>query len=524
MKKTIQAMGGVALASALLLTGCSSGDQGSGGGGDGRSGLEVVSPAQPANLDPHLSTLHITSEVTRPIYESLLDVDEQWNIKPVLAESYERSDDGLVFTFHLRDGIKFQDGSDMDSQDVVVSMERWQRNSSLAESLFAGATWTAVDPLTVELKVSSPSFLHEVQLSSRMVQVPAILPSEIVEAAGDDPITEYVGTGPYEFVEWQSDQFIKIKKWEEYQPGEGETSGLVGDKTGAIDDITFNFVADPSTRTMGLQSGQYDIVTEVPYDSLDQIYNDPNLEVGSYLITPQQMIFSSREASPVKSVEFRQAVNAAVDRDPIMMAAVGGDADLYELVHHQMAKSQENIWNTDVGKAEFNRADTGEAKELLAKAGYSGEPVTLIVTRDYTESYNSAVVFQEQLKAIGIPVELEAMEWGAYIERYLNDQESWDLTVLPAVTQPEPSTTVGFNEDRPGYIPSERIETLLSTYRALPSLDEAASFYDDMQQYIEDVRPLVKLGDVANVYAATTDLDVPVFDSTIQWWSVQSKE
>ncbi|WP_022888123.1 ABC transporter substrate-binding protein [Agromyces italicus] len=515
-------IGGATLAAALLLTSCSIDGRKSEGSED-RTDVNVVSPAQPANLDPHLSTLQITAEVTRPIYETLIGVNEEYGVVPVLAESYERSDDGLTFTFHLREGVKFQDGSDLDSNDVVVSMERWLRNSTFGESIFPGATWTAIDPLTAELKVTKPSFLHEVQLSNRLTQFPAVIPSEIAEAAADEPITEYIGTGSYEFIEWKSDQFIKIKKWAGYKPGQGEASGLIGDKTGTIEDITFNFVADPSTRTMGLQSGQYDIVTEVPYDSLDQIYDDPKLEVGAYLITPQQMVFSPRTDGPVVDVDFRQAINAAVDRDPIMMAAVGGNSDLYELVHHQMSKSQESIWNTEVGKDGFNRADADEAKELLAKAGYNGTPVTLIVTRDYTEAYNSAVVLQEQLKAIGVSVELEAMEWGAYIERFLNDAESWDLTVFPAVTEPEPSTVIGFIRDFPGYIPSSRFDEMSEKYRAIPTLEEASQYYDEMQQYIEDVRPLVKLGDVANVYAATKTLDVPVFDSSIRWWELKYK-
>lgn len=522
MKKRTLMAGGALLGATLLLTSCAGGGSGSDHGSAARSDINVVSPAQPTMLDPHLSGDAIMAEVTRPIFETLVSVDENLEVQPVLAESFERSDDGLSYTFKIREGLTFQDGSELDTTDVVDSMERWTRLTAAGQENFPGATWTAIDDSTVELKVTTPSFQHLLQLSSRLNNYPAILPSEVIADAGDDPITAYIGTGPYTFEEWEADQYISLKKWNDYVPGPGETSGLVGDKTGTLTDITFNFVSDPSTRSLGLQSGQYDIATEVPYDGLEQITSDPNLQVGAYLYSPQLLLFSTGNANSFSSnVDFRQAINTALERDSIMTAAVG-QADLYDLTHHQMVRAQEALWNTEVGLENWNTGDVEKAQDLLAQAGYNGETIKLVVTRDYSEAYNAAVVVQAQLKDLGMNVELEALEWSAYSELYLENWDAWDIAVHPTISWPEPSQTIGFAPERPGYIQSERLTNLLADYRAVPTLDEARTFYDEMQQYIEDLRPVSQLGDAHNVYAATTALgEIPVFDSTIVWWKVQ---
>ena len=502
----------------VLLAGCATDT------GDGpKDSIAVAYAAQPPNLDPQLSASATTTGLTRPVFETLLTMDENRKPTPMLAESFERSPDGLKYTFHLRHGLKFQNGSDLDADDVVASMERWSRLAPPVIDDFKGATWTKTDPYTVVLQVPHESFLHILQLSSRFANYPAIMPKEIVDAAGDNPVQDIVGTGPYRFVEWVPDQHLTLEKWDGYQPQSGAISGLAGDKTGKLNKIVFNFVTDPSTRTLGLQSGQYDISTEAPYEGLDQMYADPKLQVGTFTVSPQNLIYSGRQGSPVANVAMRQAINAALDRDEIMIAAVGRK-DLYDLVQHNMVKSQETLWHTNVGLATFNKPDPDKVKALLKEAGYHGQPLVMTVTRDYTESYNAAVVVQSQLQKAGINVELQTLEWASYFEQFLNRQDSWDMSVFPQVPQLDPSQTVGFSSARPGFWSTPRLNDLLTKYRNAPTLEAAAAMYDEMQQYIEDTRPLSRLGDVHEVFAASTNLQqIPTFDGSAVWWAVDFK-
>lgn len=504
---------------ALVLTGC--GASNGGGSDQAKDVVNVVSPAQPESLDPQISTDSIMAEITLPVYETLLTVDADLQPQPMLAESFERSADGLQYTFTLRDGVKFQDGSDLTADDVVASMNRWNRVSIAAQEAFAGAEWTKVDDLTVSLTVPTASFLHLLYLTNITTAYSAIMPSEVIDKVGDLPIediADFIGTGPYKLQNWDADREIVIEKWDGYQSVDAASSGLAGAKDATIKEVVFNFVPDASTRAMGIQSGQYDATTELPFDSLEQFQEDPNLVLSTYLVGPINLVYSDDASSPFSNVINRQAVNTALDRDAIMLAAVGSE-DYYDLVHHNMTQAQQAIWDTEVGKADFNSVDTKQAEQLLKEGGYNGETVTLLANKDYTEAYNSAVVVAEQLKAIGVDVKLDAYEWGAFSEKYRENRDEWDLVVFPFSTEVDPTQTIGFLPERAGYFDGPELQELLQRFRSAPTQADASAIYDDMQAYVEKTRPMSRIGDAHNVYAANKNLDLPWFSEHFVWWN-----
>ncbi|PRI12470.1 ABC transporter substrate-binding protein [Leucobacter massiliensis] len=513
----------VLAAGALMLSGCGSSD---GGAGGARDAVNVVAPAQPESLDPQIATDAIMAEITLPVYETLVTADADLQAKPMLAESFESSEDGREYTFHLREGLTFQDGSDLDADDVVASMNRWNRVSIAAQEAFAGTEWSKVDQYTVKLTAPSASFLHLLYLSQVTTAYPAIMPSEVIDRVGDEPISDVadvIGTGPYQLESWDADRSIVISKWDGYQSREEASSGFAGAKNAQLEQIVFNFVADASTRALGVQSGQYDATTELPFDSLEQFADDPNLVLDTYLVGPINLVYSDDPSSPFSKLENRQAINAALDRDPIMLAAVGSEK-LYDLVHHNMTENQQAIWDTEVGKAEFNRHDAERAKEMLAEGGYAGETVTLLANKDYSEAYNAAVVVAEQLKSLGVDVQLDAYEWGAFSEKYRENRDEWDLVVFPFSTEVDPTQTIGFLPDRAGYFDGPELQELLQRFRSAPTQAEASALYDDMQGYIEQTRPMSRIGDAHNVYAANKDLELPWFSEHFVWWNAAWKQ
>ena len=513
----------VITAGALLLTGCS------GGGSEAKDAktdvVNLVTPAQPESLDPQISTDSIMGEITLPVFESLVTIDKDRQVVPMLAESFETSDDGKEFTFKLREGVKFQDGSDLDADDVVASMNRWNRVSIAAQELFAGAEWTKVDETTVKLTVPSASFMHLLYLSSIGTAYSAILPSEVIDKVGDEPIqdiADIIGTGPYKLTEWQADQKIVIEKWDDYVSVDEPSSGRAGKKDAVLDQVIFNFVADAQTRTLGLQSGQYDATTELPFDSLDQFKDDPNIKLDTYMVGPINLVYSDAPGGVFANVENRQAVNDGLDRDPIMLAAVGSE-DLYDLVHHNMTLEQQSIWDTEVGKADFNKADVAGAKAALEKTGAAGQSITVLANKDYSEAYNSAVVVVEQLKELGFDATLDAYEWGAFSEKYREKRDEWDVVVFPFGTETDPTQTLGFLPDRAWYSDAPELQDLLKRFRAAPTQADASAMFDEMQTYIEKTRPMSRLGDAHNVYAANKDLDLAWFDGHFTWWNAAWK-
>lgn len=514
-RTTSIAVAGLAAVSMLLVS-CSSGPQNSGDGqSDTQARLTVAVPAQPPNLDPMVSTSTATSDVAINVFESLLTTDENLEIQPMLAAEWEASDDGKTYTFTLRGGVKFHDGSELDAEDVVASMERWSRLSGPGQTYFESATWSAVDDMTVQLDLETPSFGVPLSLSGTREQFAAVMPSEIIESAGDDAVTEIIGTGPFEMDDWVSDQSLKLDRYEDYNPVDSPANGRAGDRTAAVAGIDYLFVSDASTRILGLQTGEYDVVSEVPYDNATQVLEDTSLRTHSYPVTLLNLYYNKAEGL-FADVQARRAVDTALDRESIMTAAVA-DEQFFTLTHSMMLDAQSGQWLSEVGKDRFNLADSDAARDLLAQTGYAGESVRIITTRDYVEAYNSAIVVIEQLKAIGLEAQLETYDWPTFTE-VRDDPTAWDLAVIPNTAKADPGSLVFMRRDFAGSTSSPELDTILASYRASATLEEAQGHYDDLQQWFFDYLPVSKLGDADTIIASTDRIDVVTADQGIVWW------
>ena len=264
---------------AFLLVGCSSEASSDGSKTDKSSTkggeLRVALVTQPPTLDQPATTATVSRDTARLMFETLLTTDSNYQAVPMLAESVETSDDGKTYTFHLRKGVKFHNGKEMTSEDVVASMYRWMEKSSIIGPV-EGATFEAKDEYTVVLQLTQPSPLTLDTLASAKMAA-AIMPKEVVEAATpEDGVAEYIGTGPFKFVEWKQDQLIHFTKFDDYQPVDAKADGLAGRKEALVDDIYFHIVSDASTRLAGLRSGEYDFAYTIPFDNYEQLMTEKN--------------------------------------------------------------------------------------------------------------------------------------------------------------------------------------------------------------------------------------------------------
>lgn len=221
----------------LIIAGCSGGGKsssttttsGESEGGALKEELHYASNAQPPSLDPLMSNAVVTREVASIIYESLVAFDENYEPVPMLAESIEQSEDGKTYTFKLRQGVKFHNGKEMKSEDVVASLTRWAEKSSSARAVLVDPVFTAVDDYTVTLTLGQGTTLA-LGAMANVSHLAAIMPKEIVESAPESGVTEFIGTGPYQFVEWKQDQYLKFTKFDDYVALDTPASGLSGKK------------------------------------------------------------------------------------------------------------------------------------------------------------------------------------------------------------------------------------------------------------------------------------------------------
>ncbi|MDQ0185861.1 peptide/nickel transport system substrate-binding protein [Cytobacillus kochii] len=474
---------------ALVISGCSNETSSSGETGEGTPAggtLNVAYPTQPQTIDPHETTAEATRDAAKVIYESLVTLDENYQVIPQLAESYEENEDGTVITFKLRENVKFHNGETMEADDVVASMKKWgKKTPELGEH-----EWKEVDKQTVELHLKEPSSLTTYFLAD-VSRIAAIMPKEIAEDAGATGASEYIGTGPFKFVEWKQDEVIKFEKFEDYQSVTTEASGLGGKKEAIVDAINWNFVPDSSTRVNGLMSGQYDFAHMLNYDSIPQVEsaNGVTVDIWSYGI--EALIFNKKEGL-FSDVKARQAVNYALDMDEIMGAAFVGP-DYYELDSALFLSSQKN-WYSESGKDKYNQQNPEKAKELLKEAGYNGEEIVILTSRDYEHHYNAAVATQQELEKIGMNVKLDVYDWPTLLERRDNPS-TYDIFFTGFSTTTTPNQYVFLNSETEwaGWTNSPEIDELLDQIRVAKE-EEIQGLNDQLHEELWEYLPVVNLG------------------------------
>lgn len=217
----------------ILLIGCTSDkgeEKGDGQGNKTGGELRVAFPSEPPTLDTHKNTTTISTLIARNIFESLVAPDANYDVQPMLAESFEELEDGKTIKFILRKGVKFHDGQEMKATDVVASMNRWITSSGTGKSTFEGAIFKEVDENTVHLEMLEPTATALIVLAYAGGEFPSIMPASVIEKSGDEQVEEFIGTGPFKFEEWKKDQHIHLKKYEDYSSREEPSDGLAGKK------------------------------------------------------------------------------------------------------------------------------------------------------------------------------------------------------------------------------------------------------------------------------------------------------
>lgn len=481
--------------------------------------LRVAYSAQPPGLDPHISTAIITAETMGHVFETLLTTDEDYNVKSMLAESYEQSDDGLTVTFNLREGVKFHNEKEMKAEDVVASMMRWKDGPG-GRGQFDEAEFKEIDDYTVELKLKEPLSTAINSIAQGSSSFAAIYPKESIDHADDVSVKEdeLFGTGPFKLEEWKQDQYIHLTKFDDYQALDEPADGLSGKKEALVDDIYFNIVTDSSTRVAGVQSGEYDIAQEVPYDSAEQLESDKNIENQIIPGAGTLITFMNKKVGPFKEPKAREALLTLVDVDEIMLAAFS-DEKYYTANHNLMMPHQEEQWYSDEGKDKYNVKDKEKAKELFEASGYKGEEVVIMTSRDYEFIYNAAIVLESELKEIGVNAKVENYDWATLLDK-MTDENAYDLNMIWLGYKPEPTSHHFLNTQISGWTESDELTELMDKFRSQPTLEDALPVYDELQAWFYDYIPAIKLGDYNRVDATRTSVENYQYSDRMILWNV----
>jgi len=387
--------------------------------------LRVAVNYELGSLDMALITTDLVSVVGIHIWETLYVYDVGGNPIPYLAESLEYNEDKTVATVRLRQGVLFHNGNEMDSEDVAASLKRAFEFGKRSNMIGAYVTDVATpDKYTVVLTFSSP-FGPLMSLLAHFTGGSPIMPAEIAEAAGSNQLEtdQYIGTGPYKFVEHIPGIHIKLIRFDDYQPLDQEPDGYGGRRIGYFDEILFITVPESDTRYAGVETGDYDYGYRMAPSLYDLAAADPELMVLKDTPPAWNMVAIAWKEGPLSDPLLREAVKATLDFTEITALSLG---NLGEPNPSIMVKS--TPWYTLAGAEWYNHPDTDRAKALMAQAGYDGEPIVFLSSAGNDVRYYSSIAITRQLTKVGFNVELQLYDW-ATVKSLRYDMSNWDLLI-----------------------------------------------------------------------------------------------
>lgn len=481
----------IMLAFALIVVGCgktSTTDKTDGDNvaEDTKDTLIVAQGADAKTLDPHGSNDQPSSRVIKQINTTLILQDENMELQPGLAESWEEIDE-LTFEFKLREGVKFHNGEDFKASDVKFTLLR------ALESPNVGHIVGAIDPEGIEIVDD-----HTIRISTKEPFAPllahlahtgaSILNEKAVTESGDDYGQNPVGTGAYKFVKWVNGDSIELTRNDDY----------FGDLP-AIKDLVFRNISEGTNRTIELETGGIDIAYDILPTDLSRVEGNDELTLARDVNLSTTYIGFNVDKKPFDDIRVRQAINYAIDAEGIIdavMEGVGAQAN---------GPLGPNVWASNQNLEPYG-FDVEKAKELLADAGYPDGFKTTIWTNDNQTRMDIAEIVQNQLKAIDIEVEVQVVEWGAYLDGTANGEH--DMFILGWVTvtgDPDYGLYALFHSSQFGdagnrtFYANEKLDSLLDEARKSADSDSREAAYMEAQEIVRNEAPWIFLNSGENL-------------------------
>jgi len=388
------------LSMTIALTGCS-GDKAE----ENSSTITVGIPQDiEDSLDPHKAVAAGTKEVLFNVYEGLVKPDSSGNLNPAIASEYAISEDGKSYTFKLREGVKFHDGTILTAEDVKYSIERCADDSAgepLIEAYANIESVTVSDESTIIIK-----------LVEEDTEFLAYMTTAIIPESNKTPDTVPIGTGPYKYVSRSPQENIVMERFDDYW---GEAA--------KIKNVVFKIVANADSITMNLKGGSVDMYPRVTTAQAAELGDDFTIEEGTMNLV--QALYLNHSAEVFKDVRVRQALCYAIDPKEIMQMVSDGKgveigSSMFPSFEKYFMAELNDVYNQDIEKA----------KDLLAQAGYpDGFTFTITVPSNYQQHVDTAQILAEEFKKIGVTAEINLIEWDSWLSDVYSDR-NYESTVI----------------------------------------------------------------------------------------------
>lgn len=455
--------------------------------------LIIAQGADPTSLDPYGTTDTPAIRVAECIFETLVTLDDDGNVAPCLAETWDIVDD-TTYIFHLRQGVKFHNGEELKASDVAYSFAKIAESphaSSLRATIdFANSK--ATDDYTFEMKMTEP---FGPILNHLGHAVMAIVNEKAYTEAGDKVNEMPCGTGPFKFVNWYQDDRVELVAFDEYWGA-----------TAKIKNVTWRTIPEISSRSIEVEAGTIDVAIDIQTSELERLQDVPNVKTFREEKSSINFICMTNTREPFNNVKVRQAISMATNVQAICDVVYQGTGAVAS------APMSAIVWayNDQLPAHEYS---IEKAKQLLVEAGYpDGFKVTITCDQNQ-ERLDTAEMMQSMLSEIGIEVEIASMERGAFIEKVIaGELDMFSLGWASDTGDPDYALFASFHSSQWGeggnmsFYSNPEVDRLLELGRSSTDQEVRKQAYLDAQAIIWDEVPCVFIQCPEDLYAYNADL------------------
>ncbi len=466
--------------------------------------LRVIPHADLKNLDPIWTTAYISRNHGYLIYDTLFAMDENFKPQPQMVDTYEKSEDGLTWTFKLRDGLKWHDGADVTAEDCVASLQRWGKRDGMGQAL-TGVTesLTAADAKTIVLKLKQPYGLVLESIGKISSNVPFMMPKRMAMTDPFKQVEEHIGSGPFMFSkdEWVPGSKVVYLKNPNYVPRSEPASAATGGKIAKVDKVVWTYFPDQTTAMNALISGEVDYF-ESPANDLMPILS-ANSDVVVEINDPLGNIGFARFnhlLPPFDNAKVRRAAIMAMKQEDYLGGAVG-DKQFWKTCY-SVYPCGTPLAN-EVGSDVIKTGDIAKAKAALGESGYDGTPVVIMQPTDVPILSAFSLITAQKLRQIGMKVDLQAMDWSTLTSRRAKrdpvDKGGWNMFhtwwIGADVIDPMAIAFSG-NPDKGwfGWPTDEELEKARTAFAAASTLEEKQALGKKVQERLWAIGASGELG------------------------------
>ena len=497
--------------------------------------LKAVMESDVKILDPIWSGAYITRNYGYMVYDTLFSIDEKFAVKPQMVDTWKTSDDGLTWTFTLRDGLEWHDGKPVTAEDCIASIKRWSAKDSMGAKLASFLSeYKVVDAKTFQIVLKEKFGPLLQALGKPSVVVPFMMPKRIAETDPNTQISEYVGSGPFvlKLDEWKPGEKIVFLKNTKYKPRPEPASGLAGGKVVSLDRVEWVWIPDAQTQVDALIKNEIDLIGSLNFDSLPLLEKNKSIKILK-ATAPGQFTFRPNWLQPpFNDVRIRRAAAYALSQPEFMQANIG-DERFYRPC--KALFTCDTPYASTAGMDGLLDGNIAKAKELLAEAKYDGTPVVMPQPTDLGVIKQIAPVAKAQLEKAGFKVDVQPMDWQSMVTRLISKKgppseggwsafgTSWSqIDILDPLMNPSIAATC--EKARAGWPCDAELEKLRDAFvRAETPADKKATA-EAVQAYAMKVVTHLPLGEWYGVFATRDNVAFPaVLPQVMVFWGVTKK-